>query len=84
VNRLIVQSAFRLPSPVSEASYGTVQNYNGDVTIIQLQSVTDAKPEEQTPQQRLALVDALTRLQGQSDVSLLENSLSAKAIIETF
>ena len=39
VNRLTVQSAFQLPRPTSKASYGIASNYNGDVTIIQLQSV---------------------------------------------
>lgn len=84
VNRLTVQAAFRLPNLASEKSYGTAANYNGDVTIIQLQSVSDANLEEQTPEQRLALKNALTRVQGQSDVKLLESSLNAQAAIETF
>jgi len=84
VNGLLVQSAFRLPRVESGVSYGIALGYSGDVSIIQLQSVTDANPEEQTPEQRLALMAALTRMQGQGDVKLLESSLSGQAVIETF
>jgi peptidyl-prolyl cis-trans isomerase D len=84
VSSLLVQSAFRLPRTESVVSYGTAPSYNGDVSIIQLQSVTDANPEEQTPEQRLALMSALTRLQGQADVKLLESSLNSQAVIEVF
>jgi hypothetical protein len=54
------------------------------VSIIQVQSVTDANPDEQTSEQRLALSVALTRLQGQADIKLLEGSLNTQAVIETF
>ena len=84
VSSLLVQSAFRIPRPESGVRYGIAPSYSGDVSIIQLQSVTDANPEEQTPEQRVALVSALTRLQGQADVKLLESSLSSQAVIETF
>jgi peptidyl-prolyl cis-trans isomerase D len=84
VSSLLVQSVFRLPRTESVVSYGTAPSYNGDVSIIQLQSVTDANPEEQTPEQLLALMSALTRLQGQSDVKLLESSLNSQAVIEIF
>jgi peptidyl-prolyl cis-trans isomerase D len=84
VSSLLVQSAFRIPRPESGVRYGIAPSYSGDVSIIQLQSVTDANPEEQTPEQRIALISALTRLQGQADVKLLESSLSSQAVIETF
>ena len=85
VNSLLVQSAFRLPRVVSGGvSYGIAPSFTGDVSIIQLQSVTDANPEEQTPEQRLSLIEALTRMQGQGDVKLLESSLSGQAVVETF
>jgi hypothetical protein len=54
------------------------------VSIIQVQSVTDADPQQQTPEQRLALTAALTRLQGQGDVKLLEGSLNQQALVERF
>jgi len=85
VNSLLVQSAFRLPRVVSGGvSYGIAPSFTGDVSIIQFQSVTDANPEEQTPEQRLSLIEALTRMQGQGDVKLLESSLSGQAVVETF
>ena len=84
VNTLLVQSAFRLPRVVSGVSYGIAPSFTGDVSIIQLQSVTDANPEEQTPEQRLSLMAALARMQGQGDVKLLESSLSGQAVVETF
>lgn len=84
VSSLLVQSAFRLPRTQLGVSYGIAPNYSGDMSIIQLQSVTDANPEEQTPEQRLALMSALTRLQGQADVKLLETSLNGQAVIEVF
>jgi peptidyl-prolyl cis-trans isomerase D len=84
VNSLLVQSAFRLPRTETGVSYGIAPSYSGDVSIIQLQSVTDADPEEQTQIQRLALMTALTRLQGQGDMKLLESSLSGQAVIKTF
>jgi len=84
VNRLTIQSAFRLSRSAESVSYGTAPNYNGDVTIIHLQSVRDADLDDQTPEQRVALMNALTRMQGQSDVKLLETSLNGQAVIETF
>jgi len=84
VNGLLVQSAFRLPRPESGVSYGIAPSFTGDVSIIQLQSVADANPEEQTAEQRLSLMATLTRMQGQGDMKLLENSLSDQAVIETF
>ena len=84
VSSLLAQSAFRIPRPESGVRYGIAPNYSGDVSIIQLQSVTDANPEEQTPEQRVALISALTRLQGQADLKLLESSLNSQAVIETF
>ena len=84
VSSLLVQSAFRIPRPESGVRYGIAPSYSGDVSIIQLQSVTDANPEEQTPEQRVALISALTRLQGQADLKLLESSLNSQAVIETF
>ena len=84
VNSLLVQSAFRLPRLESGVSYGIAPSFTGDVSIIQLQSISDANPEEQTPEQRLSLMAALTRMQGQGDVKLLESSLSGQAVIETF
>jgi len=32
----------------------------------------------------LSLIEALTRMQGQGDVKLLESSLSGQAVVETF
>jgi peptidyl-prolyl cis-trans isomerase D len=84
VSSLLAQSAFRIPRPESGVRYGIAPSYSGDVSIIQLQSVTDANPEEQTPEQRVALISALTRLQGQADLKLLESSLNSQAVIETF
>jgi len=84
VSRLLIQSAFRLPRNDAGLSYGIAPSFTGDVNIIQLQSVTDANPEAQTLDQRLALIAALTRLQGQGDIKLLETSLNDKAIIEMF
>ena len=84
VSRLLVQSAFGLPRADAAMSYGIAPSFTGDVSIIQVQSVTDANPEEQTPEQRSALIAALTRLQGQADVKLLEGSLNGQAVIETF
>jgi peptidyl-prolyl cis-trans isomerase D len=84
VSSLLAQSAFRIPRPESGVRYGVAPSYSGDVSIIQLQSVTDANPEEQTPEQRVALISALTRLQGQADLKLLESSLNSQAVIETF
>ena len=84
VSSMLVQSAFRLPRAEAGFSYGIAPSFTGDVSIIQVQSVTDANPEEQTPEQRLALTAALTRLQGQGDVKLLEGSLNGQAVIETF
>ena len=84
VSSLLTQSAFRIPRPESGVRYGIAPSYSGDVSIIQLQSVTDANPEEQTPEQRVALISALTRLQGQADLKLLESSLNSQAVIETF
>lgn len=81
---LLVQSAFRLPRTNAGLSYGIAPSFTGDVSIIQLQKVTDADPQAQTPDQRIALMTALTRLQGQGDMKLLEGSLSAQAVIETF
>ena len=84
INGLLVQSAFRLPRPESGVSYGIAPSFTGDVSIIQLQSVADANPQEQTAEQRLALMATLTRMQGQGDMKLLENSLNDQAVIETF
>jgi peptidyl-prolyl cis-trans isomerase D len=84
VSSVLAQSAFRIPRPESGVRYGIAPSYSGDVSIIQLQSVTDANPEEQTPEQRVALISALTRLQGQADLKLLESSLNSQAVIETF
>ena len=84
VNGLLVQSAFRLPRPESGVSYGIAPSFTGDVSIIQLQNVADANPEEQTAEQRLSLIATLTRMQGQGDMKLLENSLNDQAVIETF
>ena len=84
ISSLLVQSAFGLPRADSGVSYGTAPNFTGDVSIIQVQSVTDANPDEQTAEQRLALSAALTRLQGQADIKLLEGSLNTQAVIETF
>jgi hypothetical protein len=79
-----VQSAFQLPRSESGFSYGIAPSFTGDVSIIQVQSVTDADPQQQTPEQRLALTAALTRLQGQGDVKLLEGSLNQQALVERF
>jgi peptidyl-prolyl cis-trans isomerase D len=84
VNSLLVQSAFRLPRPESAASYGLAPSYTGDVSIIQLQQVENADPADQTAEQRAALLAALTRLQGQADVALLEQSLTQQATVKTF
>jgi peptidyl-prolyl cis-trans isomerase D len=84
VSSMLVQSAFRLPRAEVGVSYGIAPSFTGDVSIIQVQSVTDADPTEQTPEQRLALTAALTRLQGQGDVKLLEGSLNQQALIEMF
>jgi peptidyl-prolyl cis-trans isomerase D len=84
VSSMLVQSAFRLPRAEAGVSYGIAPSFTGDVSIVQVQSVTDADPTEQTPEQRLALTAALTRLQGQGDVKLLEGSLNQQALIEMF
>jgi len=84
VNSLLVQSAFRLPRPEAGHQFGLAPSYNGDISLIQLQSVVDADPAEQTAEQRAALIAALARLQGQADVALLEQSLTDQAVIETF
>jgi peptidyl-prolyl cis-trans isomerase D len=84
VNSLLVQSAFRLPRPQAGPQYGLAASYNGDISLIQLQSVVDADPLDQTSEQRSALIAALARLQGQADVALLEQSLTDQAVIETF
>ncbi|MDC9719839.1 MAG: SurA N-terminal domain-containing protein [Gammaproteobacteria bacterium] len=84
VNGLLVQSAFRLPRPDGKAVFGLASSYSGDISLIQLHSVDDADAKAQTAQQRVALVAALTRLQGQADIQLLERTLNNKAVIETF
>ncbi|MDE1062149.1 MAG: SurA N-terminal domain-containing protein [Pseudomonadales bacterium] len=84
ISSLLVQSAFGLPRADAGVSYGIAPSFTGDVSIIQVQSVTDANPDEQTPEQRSALSAALTRLQGQADIKLLEGSLNTQAVIETF
>jgi hypothetical protein len=84
MSSLLVQSAFGLPRADAGVSYGIAPSFTGDVSIIQVQSVTDANPDEQTSEQRLALSVALTRLQGQADIKLLEGSLNTQAVIETF
>ena len=84
MSSLLVQSAFGLPRADAGVSYGIAPSFTGDVSIIQVQSVTDANPDEQTSEQRLALSVALTRLQGQADIKLLEGSLNTQAFIETF
>ena len=84
ISSLLVQSAFGLPRADDGVSYGIAPSFTGDVSIIQVQSVTDANPDEQTSEQRLALSAALTRLQGQADIKLLEGSLNIQAVIETF
>ncbi len=84
VNSLLVQSAFRLPRPEVGHQFGLAPSYNGDISLIQLQSVADADPAAQTVEQRAALIAALARLQGQADVALLEQSLTDQAVIETF
>ena len=84
VNGLLVQSAFRLPRPESGVSYGIAPSFTGDVSIIQLKNVADANPEDQTAEQRSSLIATLTRMQGQGDMKLLENSLNDQAVIETF
>ena len=84
ISSLLVQSAFGLPRADDGVSYGIAPSFTGDVSIIQVQSVTDANPDEQTSEQRLALSAALTRLQGQADIKLLEGSLNTQAVIETF
>ena len=84
ISSLLVQSAFGLPRADAGVSYGIAPSFTGDVSIIQVQSVTDANPNEQTSEQRLALSAALTRLQGQADLKLLEGSLNTQAVIETF
>ena len=84
ISSLLVQSAFGLPRADAGVSYGIAPSFTGDVSIIQVQSVTDANPNEQTSEQRLALSEALTRLQGQADLKLLEGSLNTQAVIETF
>ena len=84
ISSLLVQSAFGLPRADASVSYGIAPSFTGDVSIIQVQSVTDANPYEQTSEQRLALSAALTRLRGQADIKLLEGSLNTQAVIETF
>ena len=84
ISSLLVQSAFGLPRADAGVSYGIAPSFTGDVSIIKVQSVTDANPNEQTSEQRLALSAALTRLQGQADLKLLEGSLNTQAVIETF
>lgn len=84
VDSFIVQNAFRLPRTSSGQSFGVAQNYNGDVAIVQVNSVNDADLSDQTPEQKDALINALARLQGQADMASLEKSLNDKAVIETF
>ena len=81
MSSLLVQSAFGLPRADAGVSYGIAPSFTGDVSIIQVQSVTDANPDEQTSEQRLALSVALTRLQGLADIKLLYVSLNTHAFI---
>lgn len=84
VSPMLTQAAFKLPRPQQGDVFGTSLDFTGDVSIIRLRDVTDGNTDDLGEDQRLSLAQALSNIQGQSDIAAFEADLNSKAEIERF
>ena len=81
---MLTQAAFKLPRPQQGDVFGTSLDFTGDISIIRLRDVTDGNTDDLGEDQRLSLAQALSNIQGQSDIVAFEAELNSKAEVERF
>ena len=84
VSPMLTQAAFKLPRPQQGDVFGTSLDFTGDISIIRLRDVTDGNTDDLGEDQRLSLAQALSNIQGQSDIVAFEAELNSKAEVERF
>jgi len=78
----ILQRAFAMPKPSSNAEFAGFTANNGNYIVIKLTAVEEGKPADVQPQDQQALKQQLTQLHANAEVQAFIESLRAQADIK--